>query len=177
MKKQINLNIEDIIKEILCAIKNKLYVVALSSALVLPNYCINLGKSKTRQGKQVGERYKEWCDNYLATFLPKFTFSNLFGSWGEFIFKLRCSIDHNFENDIIETDYKYISLEKFDLFIDDSKDYLMEYPLELETERCSGFINQNKKQNVRIKINVIYLVNVLCSGASLFLNEYNKNNF
>ena len=53
--------INRIIKEIKVALDNECYMVALMSALTLPDIC---GKSAYPQ-LFVGKRYVKWCDTYV----------------------------------------------------------------------------------------------------------------
>ncbi|MDM0505238.1 hypothetical protein QTH15_05595 [Clostridium perfringens] len=75
---------EDFLKEIELALKHKLYFIALSSTLTLPDICGALG---SENNKASGEKYKEWYDKYA--------FNKCSARLdGHSCYKFRCSLLH-----------------------------------------------------------------------------------
>ena len=114
--------INRIIKEIKVVLDNECYMVALMSALTLPDIC---GKSAYPE-LLVGERYKKWCDTYVY---PKIRHIDENGGdmdcgitplSGEIIYSLRCSLLHQGSADI---DGKKCEVEDFELLIQPKNEF------------------------------------------------------
>ena len=93
--------INRIIEEIKVALDNECYIVALMSALTLPDIC---GRSAYPNLISSGARYKKWCDEYVYSKIHH-TDEDGIGSGitylnGEIIYDLRCCLLHQGSTDI-----------------------------------------------------------------------------
>lgn len=57
--------ISQLAREIDIAIKNELYLVALNTALTLPDICGKAEYSEFDSNKSAKKRYIDWCNNYI----------------------------------------------------------------------------------------------------------------
>jgi hypothetical protein len=111
-----------IIKEIKVALDNECYIVALMSALTLPDIC---GKSAYPK-LMVGERYVNWCDTYVY---PKIQHIDEDGNTldsgityinGTILYSLRCCLFHQGSADI---DGKKCEVEDFELLVQPQNEF------------------------------------------------------
>ena len=112
-----------IIKEIKVALDNECYIVALMGALTLPDIC---GKSAYPKLKNVGERYKRWCDTYVY---PQIQYTDeddktldcgITYLSGEIIYSLRCYMLHQGSANI---EGKKCDVEDFELLIQPKNEF------------------------------------------------------
>jgi len=75
---------DSLLTEIELAIDGKLYFLALSMVLVLPDFCASLAAS---DGRTSAKSYTEWCDKNLG---KKFNFVT-----GTDLYSMRCGVLHN----------------------------------------------------------------------------------
>ena len=75
---------ENLIQELRVSLKNGLYIMALNTALIVPDICSAL---ESEDGQTNGKRYKAWFDKYVT---PKY---EGFAS-GDDIYKIRCATLH-----------------------------------------------------------------------------------
>ncbi len=114
----LNYNINKLIEEILECKSNGNYFAALTTTLILPDICSKI------ETKKLGERikYGMWCERWLSNYLQKLSLSlKATGNWGQIIYKLRCGIMHNGENDLNRKDYDFFKLLSFNIFVKASK--------------------------------------------------------
>ena len=89
----------DRICEIRACLNDKRYEAALALALTLPDIC---GQVEYPNETQVGERYRNWIDNYVddSAFDVNF-YPRVFGGMTSArIYKLRCSFLHSGNDDL-----------------------------------------------------------------------------
>lgn len=149
-----------IISEIKDALKHKLYFIALSSALTLPDVCgmAEYPKEKT------GSRYKKWIETYIE----KRTWPNYEHICPEdvnaqIIYSLRCSMLHQSTPNTSTVDY-------FELVkVDPDRANIFQYTTESQIESKNG---TGKRVVRKISINISYLCYLLCDSAE----EYYRNN-
>lgn len=112
-----------IIKEIKVALDNECYIVALMGALTLPDIC---GKSAYPKLKNVGERYKRWCDTYVYPQIQhtdeddKTLDCGITYLSGEIIYSLRCYMLHQGSADI---EGEKCDVEDFELLIQPKNEF------------------------------------------------------
>ena len=156
-----------IIKEIKVALDNECYIVALMSALTLPDIC---GKN-AYQNLNVGARYEKWCDTYAY---PKIQHTDEDGNAidsgitylnGKIIYNLRCCLLHQGSTDI---EGEKCEVEDFELLI----------PSENEFDACVAnfgvtWVNadlENRKRYIRMPIRNI--CRDLCRAAELYYQNH-----
>lgn len=118
-----------LVQDIRKALENKLYFVALSSALTLPDVC---GKAAYPDERSSRKRYILWYDEEIGKYekYPKDKYNMPYLS-GEVIYSLRCSLLHegnpNVKNDSLKNNppINYFSLvveeaNPFDIYCDSS---------------------------------------------------------
>ncbi|UBK36159.1 hypothetical protein [Clostridium perfringens] len=144
---------EDFLKEIELALKHKLYFIALSSTLTLPDICGALG---SENNKASGEKYKEWYDKYAfnkcSTRLD-----------GHSCYKFRCSLLH--QGSTIDSSYKNKSNFSRILFLEPYgnnffHDNVINGALNLDINQfCLGMINAVKNWNDEVKDSDVFKKN------------------
>ena len=106
--------INRIIHEIEIALQNNCPILALTSALTLPDIC---GKAAFPEIK-TGQRYKQWVDKYVVQ--PKDYYDRETG-WGipflsgELLYALRCSMLHQGDPDLQDEDKQKQYIDHFEL--------------------------------------------------------------
>lgn len=163
--------IEKTVKEIRAALDNRLYFIALMSALTLPDIC---GKAEYPDEKSTGNRYKKWINKYVnSREVGKYEYSAIRGLEADIIYKLRCNLLHqgtpNVEEDIAEVDY-------FELVRVNPKDgRQFQYFIENRIEQIDGI---EKIVARTISINIALLCHLLCDSAELYyINNKEKFEF
>ncbi len=103
-----------IINEINIALDNNCPILALTSALTLPDIC---GKAEFPE-LSVSQRYKQWVGKYVVQ--PKDYYDRETG-WGipflsgELLYALRCSMLHQGDPDLIDEDKQKQNIDYFEL--------------------------------------------------------------
>lgn len=147
--------------------KNKNYFAALAVALILPDICSKV-EQKQSNSKQT---YIGWCDKWLSEYLPKISLSlSSKGTWGQIIYKLRCGILHNGENDINRKEYIFFDLVDFNLYICQDNS-CCEYAIRIYNKIENGEVGHSKKMEINIDFN--FLINSMINGVYRFLNKNN----
>lgn len=162
-----NYSIFHILKEIETCIDKKLYHVALTTALTLPDICSKL----VSDDKNTKNRHIQWCNTYLVDYLP--AINNYFfhkTDWGSIIYQLRCGILHNAENDVEmhSEKYEYFKVDRFKFYIDDNEKCYT-HPMRMYTEE--NLRDRTTKKKVEIDINIGYMVVILVQGVLKFIKE------
>lgn len=163
--------IEKTVKEIRAALDNRLYFIALMSALTLPDIC---GKAEYPDEKYTGNRYKKWLNKYVnSREVGKYEYSAIRGLEADIIYKLRCNLLHqgtpNVEENITEVDY-------FELVRANPQDgRQFQYFIENRIEQIDGI---EKVIARKISINIALLCHLLCDSAELYyINNKEKFGF
>lgn len=163
--------IEKTVKEIRAALDNRLYFIALMSALTLPDIC---GKAEYPDEKYTGKRYKNWINKYVnSREFGKYEYPAIRGLEADIIYKLRCNLLHqgtpNVEENITEVDY-------FELVRVNPKDgRQFQYFIENRIEQIDGI---EKVIARKISINIALLCHLLCDSAELYyINNKEKFGF
>jgi hypothetical protein len=73
-----------VMDEIHRAMENKLYYVAISTVLTLPDICVSL---ISKDGRSDGVRYAKWCNENLKGHFTHIT--------GQDLYSMRCGVIHN----------------------------------------------------------------------------------
>ena len=81
--------INKLINEIEIALNNELYLIALNTALTLPDIC---GKAELRKSGN-RKRYINWCNKYIKS-LQTNVDKSMPCLTAEIIYNLRCSLSH-----------------------------------------------------------------------------------
>lgn len=140
--------IQKLIDEINIALNQELYLVALTTALTLPDVC---GKAEYPNDK-TGARYKKWYDTFVAD-------KNL---TAEYVYKLRCSLLH--EGNSEAHDHSDV---KFQLMTNTySNPWGIDFCINTEITHADGTAES------KITVYVGYLCTALCRAA---IDYYNKN--
>lgn len=161
--------IEKTVKEIRAALDNRLYFIALMSALALPDIC---GKAEYPDEKYTGNRYKNWLNKYVnSREFGKYEYPAIQGLEAEIIYKLRCNLLHqgtpNVEEDIADVDY-------FELVrVNPLSCHQFQYSIENQIEQVDG---TEKVIARKISINIALLCHLLCDSAELYYID-NKEKF
>lgn len=144
---------EDFLKEIELALEHKLYFIALSSTLTLPDICGALG---SENNKASGKKYKEWYDKYAfnkcSTILD-----------GHNCYKFRCSLLH--QGSTIDSSEKNKSKFSRILFLELNKmilmhDNLIDDVLNLDINLfCKGMIDAVRYWFAEVSKNDIFKKN------------------
>lgn len=144
--------IHKIIDEINVALNNELYLVALSSALTLPDVC---GKAEYSKDKN-GVRYKNWYNKFV-------TDKNL---PAEYVYKLRCSLLHEGNSEVHDH-----SVVHFKLMTNS-------YSNLLGIDFCfnSKITHADGTSESTVTVYVGYLCTALCRAATDYYNK-NKDKF
>lgn len=164
--------IDKLVAQIENAIENDLYLVALCSALTLPDIC---GKAEYPK-KGVNDRYKTWYKNYVY---DKFehnkkhindVYYQMPDLTEEIVYDLRCSILHSGDPNLNK---EPPPVDKFNLILNRDK---TNSTIAKSTLRMV-FPAQAKPFTERgIKVDIYNLCNLLCKAAISYYNS-NKNKF
>lgn len=159
--------IKRIIEEIKVALDNECYIVALMSALTLPDIC---GKSAyPRMG--TGERYKKWCDTYVY---PKTPHSNendknldcgLPYVTGEVIYSLRCFLLHQGSADIKN---EKCEIEDFELLVQPKN----EFDIYIDNFGVVWANDDFEHRERHISLHIRNICRDLCNAAEIYFQEH-----
>lgn len=157
-----------LVQDIRKALENDLYLVALSSALTLPDIC---GKVAYPDESSSRKRYISWYDEEIGKYEknPEDK-ENMPYLSGEVIYSLRCSLLHegnpNMNNDSLRTD---LPIDHFSLVIERAK------PFDIYSD-SSSIANFGDKNIREYSMNVRRVCMILCNVAESFYKE-NKEKF
>ncbi len=157
-----------LVQDIRKALENDLYLVALSSALTLPDVC---GKAAYPDESSSRKRYISWYDEEIGKYEknPKDK-ENMPYLSGKVIYSLRCSLLHegnpNMNNDSLRTD---LPIDHFSLVIERAK------PFDIYSD-SSSIANFGDKNIREYSMNVRRICMILCNVAESFYKE-NKEKF
>lgn len=157
-----------LVQDIRKALENDLYLVALSSALTLPDIC---GKVAYPDESSSRKRYIYWYDEEIGKYEknPEDK-ENMPYLSGEVIYSLRCSLLHegnpNMNNDSLRTD---LPIDHFSLVIERAK------PFDIYSD-SSSIANFGDKNIREYSMNVRRVCMILCNVAESFYKE-NKEKF
>ncbi len=172
----IDYNLQQLIEEIQLCSKNKQYFAALSAALILPDICSKI-ESEKGNTKKNGERYIAWCNKWLKNIPSVHFHSQTYGSWGRIIYKLRCGVLHSGELDVCEKEYIAFNLRNFNFFINDDPSRNA-CALQICNKQENREYRDGETIEVKINIEIRYLINAIINGTKAFINSYelNENN-
>ncbi len=168
-------DIYHILREINACIDKKLYYVALTTALTLPDICSKLESKE----EKVKKRYVKWCNTYLFEYLPPVdNWLIQKTDWGNIIYQLRCGILHNAENDVeMQADkYKGFKVDRFQFYIDDNEEcYAHSMKMHVYENRCTGYT----EKKVEIDVNMRFMAFILVQGTLKFIqaNKIDEEKF
>ena len=150
--------IERLVKEICIGLKNRCYISALTTALILPDVC---GKAKYPNEKTT-KRYKQWLQHYVCT-------QETFGIQvdADTIYDLRCRLLHEGNPSI---DKKKVKIEKFALILRENSAHV---PLE---SSCIEEKPDGSKVCHCYNINLVFLCEKICEAALAYYRA-NKDKF
>ena len=150
-----------IISEIRAALEHKLYMVALSAALTLPDVC---GKSEYPDVKSTRKRYEKWVEEYIEKRnWPDYEHSCPDTINAHIIYSLRCSMLHQNTPNTDAVDY-------FELVkVDPDRANVFKYFSESEILSENGI---EKRIARKISINIAELCYLICDSVE----EYYRNN-
>lgn len=190
---QIIYDIYKIVEEIQISLDNRCYFSALTSALIIPDVCSDIEKKllpyRYSNAKNGRKRYAKWCNVWLYIYLNSLQLScDSVGSWGDILYKLRCSVLHDMKVDVCNKDYFFFDLQKFSFCINKNGSFAKS-SISIEEEITSGdainfFLSADKikkdlekKLNpynkIKIKIDIYYLITAILSGAVQFAKHHN----
>ncbi len=163
--------IEKTVKEIRAALDNRLYFIALMSALTLPDIC---GKAEYPNEKSTGNRYRKWLNQYVnSREFGKYEYPAIEGLEAEIIYKLRCNLLHQGTPNVEESfaDIDYFELVK----VDPRSCHQFQYSIGNKLEKIDGVEQVTAKI---ISINIASLCHLLCDSAELYyINNKEKFGF
>lgn len=157
-----------IIKEIKVALDNECYIVALMGALTLPDIC---GKNAYPELKNVGERYKQWCDTFVypqtqhANEDDKTLDCGITYLSGEIIYSLRCYMLHQGSADI---EGKKCNVEDFELIIQPKNDFDI-YIDNFGAIWSNGDFEQRERH---MRLHIRNICRDLCNAAELYYQNH-----
>lgn len=152
--------INKLINEIDTALKNELYLVALNSALILPDIC---GKAEYKTDN-IKERYTNWYNTYVVNY--KTTNVSDEALTGEVVYDLRCSLLHQGDPNLNK---KHKTIDSFELTTKNNN-----YNILIDMFVCS--IHEDKSKTYSCNINIQSLCNEICKKAKLYY-EQNRQKF
>lgn len=157
--------IEKTVKEIRAALDNRLYFIALMSALTLPDIC---GMAEY-PGEFTGSRYKKWINKYVnSREFGKYQYPAIEGLEAEIIYKLRCNLLHQGTPNVEESfeDIDYFELVR----VNPLSGHQFQYSIENQIDGTEKVISR------KISINIALLCQLLCDSAELYYVN-NKEKF
>lgn len=159
--------IEMLIDEIDQALENRLYMVALNTALTLPDIC---GNAKYPNLK-TAERYKKWYDEYVGQKeRPKKTGGDMPYLSADVVYQLRCSLLHQGNPNI---EKEKTGIDCFELVIEAPQEIFAVYA---DCSMVCQDADNTKAFNYRVSIHRLCLL--LCDAARKFyLQNKEKFNF
>lgn len=152
-----------LVQDIRKALENKIYFVALSSALTLPDIC---GKAAYPTERSSRKRYILWYDEEIGKYEknPKDKDDMPYLS-GEVIYSLRCSLLHegnpNMKNDSLRTNQP---IDHFSLVIEKAKTF----DIYSDASSITRFGNEQKRE---YRMNVRRICMILCTVAEAYYKE------
>ena len=149
--------IDQIIKEINKALDNDCFLVALMTALTLPDICGAIEYPKESEGS----RYKKWYAEYIGKYETDGEHDNMPYASADIIYDLRCSMVHNGNPTI---NLKKRNLKNFELWI--TKD--------MTSGGCSSYCESTGERTLELGIRNICFK--LCSLAKYYYG-HNKEKF
>ena len=168
MENSIVYGIKEIIEEIEACTKCEKYFAALTMALILPDICSKIESN----GKKGGENYIKWCNKWLHPYFAGQGFS-LSLEIGKIIYKLRCGILHNAENDVKKYEYNCFNLDEFEFYLDESERDI-DTAFVFYEEKYTGDLREEGYENkAKIKVNIKYLLSAIVNGTCHFINKRN----
>lgn len=157
--------VEMLINEIEQALENRLYMVALNTALTLPDIC---GKA-TYPTLKTSERYKKWYDEYVG---QKERGNKSEGDMpylsADVVYQLRCSLLHQGNPNI---EKKKTGIDCFELVIEAPQEIFAIY---VDCSMVSQNADNTEAFNYRVSIHRLCLL--LCDAAIKFYSQ-NKEKF
>ena len=159
--------INKIIAEIRKALANEMYIIALNSALTLPDIC---AKAEYPHEKNNNTRYKNWVKHYIETREFGVYWESCFkGIDAELIYDLRCSLLHQGNPNVKKKIANY-----FELITTPPGDrHIVPYTIELEYQIVDG---EKRLVAKRVGVNVAVFCNLLCAATEEYYN-FNKEKF
>lgn len=157
-----------LVQDIRKALENDLYLVALNSALTLPDIC---GKAARPNEQSTRKRYILWYDEEIGKYekCPKDKDEMPYLS-GEVIYSLRCSLLHegnpNVNNASLRTNQP---IDHFSLIVEKAKPF----DIYSDTSKITQFGNK-KVREYRMSVRRICMI--LCMAAESYYKE-NKDKF
>lgn len=158
-----------IIAEIKSALEHDCYIVALMSALTLPDIC---GKA-AYPNLGVGARYKKWCDTYVY---PKRENdspdandhdSGITNVNGKIIYELRCCLLHQGSSDI---DGEKCEVEDFELVIQPQNEFEIYVDNIGVIWSNDDFDNRQRHMSLQIR----NICRNLCDAAEIYYNAHKE---
>lgn len=143
--------IQKLINEINTALNQGLYLVALSSALTLPDVC---GKAEYPKEKTT-KRYKKWYSAYVNADLPV-----------DHVYALRCSLLHEGNTETKDSDNIHFRLMTNELLQPCGLDFCIK----------SKVTHKDGGTETQINVYVGYLCTAICKAAKSYYEE-NKDKF
>lgn len=157
--------VDTIIAEIKQALENKMYIVALSSALTLPDIC---GKAEF-PNMRTKRRYLSWGEKYIdSRNYNDYEYCAIDGMDIKTIYDLRCSLLHQGTPKIERDLYFELVCDQYER----AKSF--RYFTKSIYEPTSDGHKERKVQS--ISVNVTFLCNLLCDSAAKYWNE-NRQKF
>lgn len=158
----------ELLKEIKESLENDNLMIALNSAITLPDIC---GQVEFPEEKNTGKRYRDWCDSYLycAGFLPTYKVDPAIprDQWqkeriidSKTCYQLRCALLHSHNSDLNKN----------------QKEEFPQFKLIRTTAIDTGaysiiYWNDHNKNKKEEWVDIRILSQVLCNSA---LEYYNK---
>ena len=154
--------IDRLIAEINTALANGLYLVALNTALTLPDIC---GKAKYPELGTTA-RYKKWYHEYVGQYEKSTKSSdNMPYLSADVVYQLRCALLHQGNPNV---DKAKTGIDRFELVIEAPQPYGIE--IFADTSSICQHADNTKTMSYRLSINRLCLI--LCSTAQGY---YAKN--
>lgn len=154
--------IEKLINEIHLALDNNLYLVALNTALTLPDIC---GKAKYPD-KKTTERYKLWYEEYVGQYerCPDENDDMPYLS-ADVVYQLRCSLSHQGNPNI---EKEKTGIDNFQLLIESKN----EFEIYADHASLSSNFSENKTKNYRVSVRRLCFI--LCTTAKAYYSKHKE---
>ena len=153
--------IDRLAKEIDIAIKNKLYLVALNTALTLPDICGKAEYPELDSNKATKKRYVDWCNKYIEDLTQININKTIPSLTANVIYSLRCSLSHQGNPNVD----KNTGIDRFTLTIQ-KNDFGLYFDIPSQVTHANG-ITENC-----YSINIARLCYMLSDAAQKY---YKKN--
>ncbi len=154
--------INKIAEEINKALDAELYLIALGSALTLPDIC---GKAEYPDEKSTAIRYKKWYDHHIGQYekadddMPYLS--------GDIVYSLRCSLLHQGNPNVDNTQ---MHLDEFQLLIQRMEG------IEIYIDTSSVVTHADGSETRSYKVHIKNLCWMICRLAQKYYNK-NKDKF